>query len=254
MTRRHALNHNSLRHRVPRLIRNLAARRLRLVDPRQDSPTRDFARFFTHLKSLDFAPATCIDVGAANGTPSIYSAFPDARHLAFEPLQEFQDSLHSTLAPYNHRIFSVSLMDQPGEQSIVRSDDAYGSSMMHSLADGHEKLLTVRVDTLDHALADEPLDGPCLLKTDCQGADLAVIKGGAQTLAKCDVVILEVSLFRYWGPHHPDFHDIISYMHDRGFVVYDLLDGLFRPLDGALGQIDVVFVKEHGGLRASSHW
>lgn len=217
-------------------------------------PTRNFEQFFAHLKAAGFQPSTCIDVGAAHGTPSIYRAFPTARHLAFEPLPEFQDGLRQTLAPYNHRIFPISLMEQAGEQSIVRSDDAYGSSMMHSYAEGHARLLPVTVDTLDGALQDEPLDGPCLLKTDCQGADLAVVRGGPKTLARCDVVILEVSLFRFWGAHHPDFHDIVSDMYARGFVVYDLLDGLFRPLDGAMGQIDVVFVKENSALRASHRW
>ncbi|NIQ16320.1 MAG: hypothetical protein GTO02_18595, partial [Candidatus Dadabacteria bacterium] len=40
----------------------------------------------------------------------------------------------------------------------------------------------------------------------------------------------------------------------NGFVIYDFLDGLFRPLDNALGQIDIVFVKRDGFFRQDHRW
>ncbi len=61
-------------------------------------------------------------------------------------------------------------------------------------------------------------------------------------------------LYRFWGNHHPDFLEIVKYMADQGFLVYDFLDGLFRPLDNALGQVDVVFVKKDGPFRKSASW
>ena len=38
-------------------------------------------------------------------------------------------------------------------------------------------------------------------------------------------------------------------MKNLGFVVYDIFGEQFRPLDGALGQIDMAFVKERGIFR-----
>jgi hypothetical protein len=38
-------------------------------------------------------------------------------------------------------------------------------------------------------------------------------------------------------------------MKGLGFVVYDIFGEQFRPLDGALGQIDMAFVKENGIFR-----
>ena len=43
-------------------------------------------------------------------------------------------------------------------------------------------------------------------------------------------------------------------MHEQGFVVYDILEGIFRPYDNALGQVDLVFAKANGPLRASYAW
>ena len=67
-------------------------------------------------------------------------------------------------------------------------------------------------------------------------------------------MIVEVSLFRFWGAHHPDPLDILNFMDAQGFVIYDFLDGLFRPTDAALGQIDIAFVKRDGMFRQYQAW
>ena len=43
-------------------------------------------------------------------------------------------------------------------------------------------------------------------------------------------------------------------MKDVGYVVYDIIGGINRPLDLALGQKDLVFVKENGVFRKSHGW
>lgn len=217
--------------------------------------TRTFSEFFTHVKRIGFSPTVCMDVGAAEGTASIYLAFPEALHFAFEPLPELESRLRSALAPYPHNIRMCALMEREKEsQSIMRQHDLYGSSMMHSLKEDSEKLQRVRVSTLDKEMEGVDLSGHVLLKTDCQGADLLALKGGVETLKQCDVVIVEASLFRFWGQHQPDFYDIVHFMKQNEFVLYDLLDGLLRPADAALGQIDLVFVKEDGFFRQKKFW
>ncbi len=47
----------------------------------------------------------------------------------------------------------------------------------------------------------------------------------------------------------PEFFDIVFYMKQHGFVAYDIILGWNRPLDNALGQIDIIFVKENGQFR-----
>ena len=225
----------------------------RLSMPREI--TRTFPEFFVQLKKLGFSPSTCIDVGAASGTDSIYKAFPNALHVAFEPLEDFQDQLKKILKPYRHEIHQCALMDTDGEKPILRQTaNLYTSSLMHSRSSEDERLSSVAVKKLDDVMAEHDLAGGLLIKTDCQGADLFVLKGGLQTLKKADIVIVETSLFKFWGPNHPDFFEIIRFMRQRGFVVYDILDGIFRPHDKALGQVDLVFAKNKGPIRASSQW
>lgn len=216
--------------------------------------TRTFDEFFVHVKKLGFDPTVCFDVGAASGTPSIYSAFPKALHIAFEPLQDFQQQLKKALKPYRHEIHECALMDVEGEKTILRQDNLYTSSVMHRRKDDDEKLRTIRTKRLDDIMEGRELSGDILIKTDCQGSDLFALMGGVKTLEKTALVIVETSLFKFWGPKHPAFFEIVTYMHQQGFVVYDILEGIFRPYDNALGQVDLVFAKEKGRLRASYTW
>lgn len=50
------------------------------------------------------------------------------------------------------------------------------------------------------------------------------------------------------------FHEVISYMVERKFRPYEIVDVLRRPLDGAMGQCDVLFVKEDHPLLADTLW
>jgi FkbM family methyltransferase len=224
--------------------------------PREVRPNRTFEQFFEHCKSLDFVPKTVIDVGAADGTPSILQAFPNAYHILIEPLTEFAPALQSLLRNHRGEFHNCAAMDTSDTTTILRSDDRYGSSLMHRIDDAEDKRLhTTETKTIDEIIAGRPLEQPLLIKTDCQGGDFSAVKGAKQTMKKTDMLIMEVSLFRFWGEHHPLPLEIMNYLDsEHGFVLYDILDGLFRPYDNALGQVDFVFVPEDHELRETSVW
>lgn len=217
-------------------------------------PTRTFEDFFEHLKALEYSPNVCIDVGAATGTLSLYQAFPKAQHIVFEPLPDFRNELNANLSSYNHVAKYCALSNEIGSATLLRHADLYGSSIMHSRKTDDEKVVDVETSTLDVEMADFDLTGPTILKTDCQGSDLMVLQGGVETLKSCDLVIAEASLFRFWGQHQPDFYDIVNFMKLQGFSLYDVLDGLYRPHDSALGQLDLVFAKDSGEFRSYQYW
>lgn len=219
-----------------------------------DRPTRTFDQFFAHLEQFEASPGTVIDVGAARGTAALHDAYPDAYFVLVEPLEEFQGPLREILTRYDGELHHCALMEKAGERSILRTDVPYASSLMHTREEGFEKLQAVNVSTLDLLIGGRPLPEPYLLKIDCQGADFTVVQGGVETLKKCDVVIMEISLFQFWGAHHPKPLEILRFMDANGFAIYDLLDGLYRPLDNALGQLDFVFVKKDSVFRRQQHW
>jgi hypothetical protein len=113
-------------------------------------------------------------------------------------------------------------------------------------ADGYE--IAVPMIRLDDILEDRNLCGPYLIKIDVQGAELDVLDGAQRSLPKAEVIVLEVSMFEFLEGA-PQFYDVVSYMKRHGFVAYDIVLGWNRPLAGALGQVDIAFVKEDGVFR-----
>jgi hypothetical protein len=121
--------------------------------------------------------------------------------------------------------------------------------------DDNKTIVNVQVTTLDELLGDRQLERPALLKTDCQGVDLNVIKGARRTLSQFDIVIMEVLMFHASREEKtPVFSDIVCAMRDRGYEVYDIFNYQTRPLDGAMAYTDLVFVKREGYLRREHRW
>jgi hypothetical protein len=103
--------------------------------------------------------------------------------------------------------------------------------------------------SLDTLIDRHRMVGPFLLKVDVQGAELDVLRGARRVLDEGAAVILEVSFFRFMEGA-PDIAEVIAWMKGAGYAAYDVFGGHFRPADGALAQLDILFVPEHSPLRA----
>jgi Methyltransferase FkbM domain len=87
-----------------------------------------------------------------------------------------------------------------------------------------------------------------VIKLDVQGAELDVLAGASASLAQTALVQLETLLFPFYEGA-PELAQIVAFMQDAGFVVYDAVDLGYRPVDGALAQLDLLFVPESSELR-----
>lgn len=203
------------------------------------------------VREIGFQPKVVFDVGVASGTPELYKVFADSFFVLIEPLKEFEPDLISILRRYKG-LYVLAVAGPHSDQVTfnVHNDHLVGSSLyketMGAKADGHE--ITAPMVKIDDIIKDNRLSGPYLIKVDVQGFELAVLDGAQQALSDTEIVVLEVSLFEFMIGA-PQFYDVISYMKKREFVAYDIIIGWNRPLDNALGQIDIVFVKEKGMFR-----
>ena len=210
------------------------------------------AESYALLSDIGFRPSVVIDVGVGYGTPELYESFPDSFFLLAEPLPKFEPALTAILKRYRGCYVLAAIGARSGIAAFnVHDSYLQGSSLykeaMGPAADGTE--VTVPMRRLDEVVAEKALSGPYLLKVDVQGAELDVLEGGRAALQESEVVVLEVSMFEF-GKGQPQFFDVVSYMKQRGFVAFDIIIGWNRPLDNALGQIDIaIFVKEHGQFR-----
>lgn len=213
------------------------------------------AEAMRHLARLGYSPSTVIDVGAASGTPELLEVFPESQYLWIEPLKEFEGSLKGLATRYRGEYIISACGRERGETGFHVHPYLEGSSIFSeaegAAADG--QLRQVPMCRLDELIESHQFQDEVLLKVDVQGAELEVLEGAGVFLSRFEVVLLEVSLFRFMVTN-PDLCDVITYMKSKGFVAYDIVGGKTRPLDGALAQIDIVFVKENGRFRQSHYW
>ena len=199
--------------------------------------------------ALGFRPKTVIDVGVADGTFELYR-FPNAKYLLIEPLKEFENNLQSISRRYHGEYVLAAASDSPGTITINVHEKKSGSSIFleteGSFLDGVPREVTAV--TIDDLCKVRKLGGPYLIKADVQGAELKVLDGARKVLNDTEVVIIEASLFQFYKKG-PQLYDVVTYMKKRGFVIYDFCGGHNRPLNGALAQLDVIFVRETGQFR-----
>jgi FkbM family methyltransferase len=219
-------------------------------------PRRTLPVGLAHLKHLGIAPRTIVDVGVARGTPELYAAFPGVPLLLVEPLREHEGDLQRIVAGRPGSRYALAAGGpEPGELEIAVHRVTACSSVLGDRDPGGEpaQRRTVPVVAVDDLVAEHALAAPFLVKVDVEGAELHVLEGARATLAGTDVVLLEVSFFAL-VPGGAQIADVIAWMAEAGFSAYDLYSGHTRPLDGALAQVDIAFVRTDGPLRADHRY
>ncbi len=212
--------------------------------------SRSLAQALDHISKFGFKPQTVFGVGVADGTFELYRRFPEAKYILIEPLKEFEKDLKSISTNYNAEYIMAAAGPKKGNTVINIHPDLVGSSVFKetegSYVDGVAR--EVPMVTVDDLCLERKLKDPYLIKIVAQGAELMVLEGAENTLQNTEVIILAVSLFNcILGC--PLFYDVVDYMEKHGFVAYDIFDCNYRPLDKALCQVGMVFVKENGIFR-----
>lgn len=128
--------------------------------------------------------------------------------------------------------------------------DWVGSSLLQETEGPQidDRAIHVQTVRLDDLVEQQKLTGPFLLKIDVQGAELQVLSGATNILRQAEYILVETSLFKFFKDG-PLLQEVIGYLQQHNFVVYDILNPQYRPLDNALGQVDLVFVPAHSILR-----
>jgi len=175
------------------------------------------------LTDHGFAPATIIDVGAADGTKPLYQAFPDAYRVLIEPLAEFEPDLQS-LASGHGEYVATAVGATEGTVRLAIPDNL---RMTSALAAVEPLPLTssreVPVTTLDSLLGRHNWKAPFGLKVAVEGFEHEVIEGASRLLQETQFVIAEVSITRRFRGER-SCAELIEMMSARGFEVSDVLD------------------------------
>lgn len=213
--------------------------------------SRDMDSICRHLNELGFNPKTIVDVGVADGTLELYRHFKSPYLVLVEPMVEFKSSIEAILQRYAGEAHFVAAGAEDGSVEFGVGSDASAFHNAKPVLDGAVSSRTVPSRRLD-TIMKNPV-GPIMLKIDVEGFELAVIDGATDLLKNVEVAILETRLFDVIGGTSI-FAQVCARMAAEGYEVYDIIDMIARPLDGALVLCDIVFVRHGSALRSDPRY
>jgi FkbM family methyltransferase len=210
------------------------------------------------LQRAGFAPRAVIDVGANVGdwTRMCRRVFPAVRILAVEPQAGCEPALRAMAAQMEGVTIVQQLVgarDVRGVPFHVHNTVNAVSSVLREPDGPPVSVVMLDMTTLDAVLEAKGFGPADFLKLDVQGYELEVLTGAPRALAAATVVLMEINLIPvYEGA--PLLHEAVAFMHDAGFQAYDICSQIRRPLDDALFQTDMLFVRRSSPLVASTRW
>lgn len=198
-------------------------------------------------------PNTVLDIGGSHGqfASDAFRAFPGVNIYSFEPIPECFAELsalcgaHPTLHP-----LEVALSDHEGEQEL-RLSRFRDSSSLQEMLPAHleawphtevERSITVRLTRLDTVAARLDLKPPIFAKMDVQGHEMSVIRGGRETLRKCQRVMTECNFAPLYAGQ-PTFTELYEEMRALGFLFEGFISLLRHPKTFELLSADAIFYK-----------
>ena len=214
---------------------------------------------FRNMLKLGFDPKFIVDIGAFDGgwTKMAQEEFRNASILMMEAQQAKQPGLEAIKQAGRGRIdYRMAVMGATDGQKVVfheYENSPTASSMLQDNALTDTRKVETTLRTLDSILAADGFPQPDLIKLDVQGYELEVLKGAETALAGTEAVLMEVSVIELYQ-NNPILADVTSFMAEQGFRAYDICSLLRRPLDNALCQIDIIFVKEGSKYLARKVW
>jgi FkbM family methyltransferase len=232
----------------------LPERKIWELKNRSNIPSMEWS--LQNIKSLGFYPNFAIGVGAFDGewTSMFKSIFPVANVLMLEA-QETKKTILENLTKDLEGVSShISLLGSEAGKDVVFHINETVSSVFAEHKENNFRKEVYKTDTLDNIVA--KISGemkPDFIKLDVQGSELEVLKGAANTLENVQFILCEVSLIEI-NKGAPLIGDVIAFMKANSFVCYDICSVVRRPLDRALWQTDILFVRESNPVCKNKNW
>jgi FkbM family methyltransferase len=210
------------------------------------------------IKQRGLKVNSILDVGAntADWSQMASEILTDSEFFLIEPQIEMKPYIEAFFTTHKGNWVLGGAGASSGELLLTVWDDHAGSSFLipeNKDGKGDKEQRRVPIYTIDELVAGRKIKIPDICKLDVQGFELEALKGANSIFGKTEVFILEVGLFKFL-PNQPLIEEVIIFMKERGYVIYDFPGFSNRPLDGALGQIDICFAKETGYLKSNHSW
>ena len=195
-----------------------------------------------------------VDAGAADGgfAREIRAIYPDAKVLCIEPRTDAQPKLKQLASELSGITIAQTLVgDKVGTVDFYEHLDQ--SSMLEDARGGFGTKVTQPITTIDELISSLHLPAPDMLKLDLQGAELLALRGATEAMKTAQVIQVEASFMPFYQGQ-PLFAEVVAFLAERKFRLYDVHALWHRPLDGALAQGDFLFIREDHPLVKDARW
>ena len=195
------------------------------------------------LQSYGLEPNNILDIGANKGKWSLEvnkKVFPNSNFTLIEPIK-YKELEHLDHKYKNFNVFNI-LLDQTERKVIWYEKRNTGDSMFRENTGYFDNCLELEKST---TTLDKSFPRDCtfdLIKIDCQGAELPILKGGKKLVRDADVIILELPFMGQYNIGVPNFYEHIKYINEINFKVFDIIE--MHRVQGILIQIDIIFIKK----------
>lgn len=194
------------------------------------------------LKRNGYIPRHIFDIGACHGnwTKEVLSIYPDSKYYLFEPinyteLYEFQNR-------NNIQVNNILLYDKVETVNWYERRDT-GDSIFKEISHHYSNVEAIEKQTsiLNDYITNDM--NQILVKIDCQGSEIPILKGASNFYDKIDFIILEIPFFGEYNDHVVNFIEHINFMDKIGFRVFDFVES--HSINNFSMQVDIMFINKN---------
>lgn len=228
-------------------LRQLLARRLQVPE---------IPVALERLAASGFQPRLVYDVGAYCGdfARCCLRIWPDSHIVCFEALEHRLRDLNELSRGEPRMTVIPGLLGATASTQVAFHENETASSVLEDQVIQQSPVKFRSMRTVDGVVQESrEARAPCFLKLDVQGYELEVLKGSEDSLPQIEVILAEINLLDVYK-NVPLFAEVIGWLDAREWVAYDICGLTRRPLDLALWQADIIFVKRDSPLRADKRW
>ena len=218
----------------------------RLENASLDRALHRFQGHQIEIKSL-------IDIGASNGSWSKTFArfFPKRHHLLIDANEVHLPELTKACEENVNWLFALAAVGGANEDLYFDSSDPLGGHLSKHLHT--ENYRPCKSTTIDDLLDKYPLPGPFMIKLDTHGVEIPILNGSVKALKQTNALVIEAYNFSFGEPSVP-FWELCRHLFEIGFRPLDVFDPLYREVDNAFFQFDILFVRSDLPLFKDLHF
>jgi FkbM family methyltransferase len=197
---------------------------------------------YNRLKKNGYSPENILDIGACKGTWSneIFPIYPQAKYFLFEPIN--YPELEQYRNRQNFTVFNELLGESESNVDWYERQDT-GDSIYKEISHHYDNVIPVKkpLKTLNTLINFDLRK--ILVKIDCQGSEISILKGASNLYNNVDFIILEAPFFGSYNYGVKNFQQHVQFMDEIGFTVFDFIEN--HSINNFTMQVDMMFINKN---------